>query len=171
MHCYWCRITFLHKKPRKKCVKRSQCRWYFVTTRLKSRSTFKLIIIILWKSMQILFTDREQLTITSIRQMDQIWGEKVSPCSPKIMVGCSQMFISSFRFHPSLTGLAVHATEECQAMAEMTLSSQVDLVWSDTAATSMPQLVESVQFCIGYAPIWLKCVWHPPKVMFMRNCS
>ena len=70
-------------------------------------------------------------------------------CSPKIMVGCSQMFILSFRFHPSSTGLAVHATEECQAMAEMTLSLQVDLVWSDTAATSMPQLVESVSFCVG----------------------
>ena len=39
----------------------------------------------------------------------------------------------------SSTGLAAHASEECWAMAEMTtLSLEVDLVLSDTAATSEP---------------------------------
>ena len=49
-------------------------------------------------------------------------------------------FISSLsRFCPLSTGLAAHAREECRAMAEITtLSLQVDLVLSDTAATSEP---------------------------------
>ena len=40
----------------------------------------------------------------------------------------------------------MHAGDECRAMAEMVLSLQVevDLWLSDTAATSEPQLVESV---------------------------
>ena len=48
------------------------------------------------------------------------------------------MFISSSGFHPSLSGLAVCAREECATTAEMTPSLQVDLVLSDVAATSEP---------------------------------
>ena len=47
------------------------------------------------------------------------------------------VFLSSSRFCPSLTGLAISAGEECGAIAEMTLSLQLtDLVLSDAAATS-----------------------------------
>ena len=47
-------------------------------------------------------------------------------------------FISLSRFRPSLTGLAVPCMTESadQAMAEMTMSLQVDLVLSDTASTN-----------------------------------
>ena len=46
------------------------------------------------------------------------------------------MFISSSRFGPLLTGVLVHAGEECVATVEITQSLQVDLVLSDAAATS-----------------------------------
>ena len=50
------------------------------------------------------------------------------------------MFISLSRFCPSLTELAVLCVTESvdRAMAEMTMSLQVDLVLSDAAATNVP---------------------------------
>ena len=69
--------------------------------------SFKLIIIGLWRSMQILFTNR---ALPIIRHRDQIGGE-VSPCSLKVTVAMLYMFTSlSSRFRPS----SVHG-----AMAEM----------------------------------------------------
>ena len=75
------------------------------------------IIIVLQKSTQILFTDRMLPTTGAGIRLE---GEKVSPHSLKCISGYK--FISSLsRFHSSLTGLVVHAREECRAMAEMTL--------------------------------------------------
>ena len=47
-------------------------------------------------------------------------------------------------------------------MPEMILSSQVDLMLSDVAATSKLQLVQSVfsYFAYSNAAMWLKCVQH-----------
>ena len=80
-------------------------------------------------------------------------------------------FILSSRFHPSLTGLAVHAREECIAMAEIKQSLQVDLVLSDVAATNEPRLVQSVcsHFAYSNAAMWLKCVQHPKNAIFTHN--
>ena len=65
--------------------------------------SFKLIIFFFWKNMQILFTDRVLLTI---RRIDHILGGRaitVILSRPNITVAYA--FIS-FRFRPSLTGLA-----------------------------------------------------------------
>ena len=54
----------------------------------------------------------------------------------KIMAACT--FISLSRFCLSLTGFVVCAREECVAMAEMTWSLLVDLVFNDAATISEP---------------------------------
>ena len=115
------------------------------------RFVFKLIRVI-QKSKQISFTDG-----AGIRPE----GEKVLPHSPKIMAAYA-FILSSSRFCPSLTGLAVSGGEECGANAEMTLkivncvavwslmtrSLQVDLVLSDMAATLSWCSIGVQSFCV-----------------------
>ena len=64
------------------------------------------------------------------------------------------MFISLSRFCPSLTGLAVLCVTESVdwAMAETTVSLQVDLVLSDAAATNEPNLLNQsvLSFCVQW---------------------
>ena len=80
------------------------------------------------------FYFRTDRALPIIRCMDQMGGRggggggggEISPYRPKIMAAC--VFLSSSRFRPSLTGLVVHARQECVAMAKMTWSLQVDLV-------------------------------------------
>ena len=79
---------------------------------------FKLIIIVLWRSMHILFTDR---VLPTIRCTDQILRWEVLPCRLKITAAYA-FILSSSSFCPSLTGLAVCAGEKCGATAEMTQS-------------------------------------------------
>ena len=104
------------------------------------------------------FYSRTDRALPTIRRMDQMGAEGrggggvlgggrggvggggggviISPYRTKITAACT--FISSSRFRPSLTGLAVRAGEECVATAEMTRSLLVDLVFNDAAATSEP---------------------------------
>ena len=78
--------------------------------------SFRLIIIVLQRSMHILFTDR---VLPTIRCTDQILRGEVSPCRLKITAAYA-FISSSSRFCPSLTGLAVCVGKECRATAEMT---------------------------------------------------
>ena len=81
-------------------------------------------------------------------------------------------FISPSRFHPSLTGLAVHAGEDCIAMAEITWSLQVDLVLSDAAATVSYNLFNWSSVILhtdyGDAAMWLKSIQHP-KMQYLHK--
>ena len=84
--------------------------------------------------MPILFTDG---VIPTTGHREQICGGKVLPYSPQTTVAYA-FISSSSRFHPSLTGLAVSAGEECRAMVEMTPSFPADLVLSETKFSSEP---------------------------------
>ena len=99
------------------------------------------------------------------------WG--VSPYRPKIMVAYT--FISSSRFCPSLTGLALstmHAGEESGAVAEMTLSLQVDLVLRDVAATVIHSLFSwYCYFAYDDAMMQLKCIRHPKNAKLCDECD
>ena len=64
--------------------------------------SFKLIIFVFRKNMQILFTDRALLTI---RRMDQILrGKSITAALSRLKFTVANVFLSS-RFCPSLTGL------------------------------------------------------------------
>ena len=96
---------------------------------------FKLMIIILWKRLHILFTD---MVLPFIRHRDLNQGKKKSwQIRLKIMVNYAYILLLS-RLCPSFTGLPVCAREECRATAERKLTLHVDLVFSDAAATSEP---------------------------------
>ena len=85
------------------------------------------------------------------------------------------MFISSSRFRPLLTGLALstmRAGEECGATAEMTLSLQVDLVLRDVAATVIHSLFSwYCYFAYGDAVIRLKCIRHPKNAKLCNDLN
>ena len=102
---------------------------------------FRLITIVLQKRTQILFTDRATPTI---RGMVQIGGGVGSGGGIIALLytenyGCLRVyFVVQILPFIDWTCSAVRAREEWRATAEMTLSLQVHLVLSDTAATRQP---------------------------------
>ena len=101
------------------------------------RFGFKLIIIILQRNAN--FVHRQDATNYKMQGSDLrvVGGVGEMHCSLKSMIVYA-CILSSSSFYLSLTGHAVHAVEKYRAMAELTLSLQIDLVLNGMAATSEP---------------------------------